>query len=79
VALCGYLAYIFKYRWGIPIGDVDPKEWHTAMSKLRELDVLQPGHDPDIVKRWTTALVSDRQQTGIELISFNNEEQSTEL
>jgi len=54
MALCGDVAYTFKNIEGkIPIGGVDPQEWHATMSKLKESDVLLPGHDPDIVKRWT--------------------------
>jgi glyoxylase-like metal-dependent hydrolase (beta-lactamase superfamily II) len=55
MALCGDVAYTFKNIEGnIPIGGVNPQEWHAAMSKLRQSDVLLlPGHDPDIVKRWT--------------------------
>jgi len=53
VALCGDFAYTFRNIEGnVPIGGVDPRAWHAAMSKLRGSDVLMPGHDPEIVKRW---------------------------
>jgi glyoxylase-like metal-dependent hydrolase (beta-lactamase superfamily II) len=54
VALCGDVAYTFRNIEGnIPIGGVDPKEWFAAMEKVRgEADILLPGHDPEILRRW---------------------------